>query len=77
MGLSPLRLCTFVCLLSDRHGFHETCNSVTFYFIKNLISDISRKCILPNMIKAEATLIIVGKIHFLLVSEVRSISCML
>ena len=30
----------------------KTCNSVTFYFMKNSFSDISRKCILPNMIRA-------------------------
>ena len=30
----------------------ETCNSVTFYFMKNSFSDISRKWILPNMIRA-------------------------
>ena len=27
----------------------KTCNSVTFYFMKNSFSDISRKRILPNM----------------------------
>ena len=27
----------------------KTCNSVTFYFMKNSLSDSSRKCILPNM----------------------------
>ena len=28
----------------------QTCNSVTFYFMKNSFSDVSRKWILPNMI---------------------------
>ena len=30
----------------------KTCNSVTFYFVKNSLCDISRKWILPNMIGA-------------------------
>ena len=30
----------------------QTCNSVTFYFMKNSFSDVSRKRILPNMIRA-------------------------
>ena len=47
----------------------KTCPSVTFYFMKNSFSDISRKRILPNMIRAGTTLIIFGKIHFLLISE--------
>ena len=34
------------------HEFHETCHSVTFYFMKNSFSDIRKKCILPNMIGA-------------------------
>ena len=29
----------------------ETCNSVTFYFMKNSFSVISNKWILPNMIR--------------------------
>ena len=29
----------------------QTCNSVTFYFINNSFSDVSRKWILPNMIR--------------------------
>ena len=29
----------------------KTCNSVRFYSMKNSISDISRKWILPNMIR--------------------------
>ena len=39
--------------LSDvtKHEFHETCHSVTFYFMKNSFSDINRKCILPNKIR--------------------------
>ena len=36
--------------------------SVTFYFLNNSLSDISRKCY--------AVLIIFGKMHFLLISEV-------
>ena len=47
----------------------KTCPSVTFYFMKNSFSDINRKWILPNMIRARATLIIFGKMHFLLISE--------
>ena len=31
----------------------QTCNSVTSYFMKNSFSDVSRKWILPNMIRAE------------------------
>ena len=31
-----------------KHKIHETCHSVTFYFMKNSFPDISRKCILPN-----------------------------
>ena len=30
----------------------KTYNSVKFYFMKNSFSNISRKCILPNMIRA-------------------------
>ena len=30
----------------------QTCNSVTFYFMKNSFSDVGRKWILPNMIRA-------------------------
>ena len=30
----------------------KTCPSVTFYFMKNSFSDVSRKWILPNMIRA-------------------------
>ena len=33
-------------------NFMKTCPSVTFYFMKNSFSDISRKWILPNMIRA-------------------------
>ena len=47
----------------------QNCNSITFYFMKNSISDINRKWILPNMIRARATLIIFGKMPFLLTSE--------
>ena len=43
----------------------KTCPSVTFYFMKNSFSDISRKRILPNMIRAGIAIIIFGKIHFL------------
>ena len=34
------------------HEIHETCPSVTFYFLMNSLSDISRKCISPNLIRA-------------------------
>ena len=47
----------------------QTSNSVTFHFMKNSFSDISRKWILSNMIKVVPVLIIFGKIHFLLTSE--------
>ena len=47
----------------------QTCNSVTFYFMKNSFSDVSRKWILPNMIRAGTALIIFDNIHFLLTSE--------
>ena len=47
----------------------QTCNSVTFYFMKNSFSDVSKKWILPNMIRTVPALIIFGKIHFLLTSE--------
>ena len=47
----------------------QTCNSVTFYFMKNSFSDVSWKWILPNLIRAGTALIIFGKIHFLLTSE--------
>ena len=30
----------------------QTCHSVMFYFMKNSFSDVSRKWILPNMIRA-------------------------
>ena len=33
-------------------NFMRTCNSVMFYFMKNSFSDVSRKWILPNMIRA-------------------------
>ena len=29
----------------------QTCNSVTLYFMRNSLSDITRKWILPNMIR--------------------------
>ena len=47
----------------------KTCHSVTFYFMKNSFSNISRKCILPSMIRAAPVLIIFGKIHFLVISQ--------
>ena len=50
-------------------NFMQTCNSVTFYFKKNPFSDVSRKWILPNMIRVGTALIILGKIHFLLILE--------
>ena len=46
--------------------FHETCHSITFDFMKNSFSDIGKKCISPNKIKA---LILFGKMHFLGISE--------
>ena len=39
---------------------------VHFFFMKKLLSDNPRKCILPNKIKA---LIILGEMHFLPISE--------
>ena len=30
------------------HEIHETCHAVTFYFIKDLHSDVNRKCIFPK-----------------------------
>ena len=51
------------------HEFHETCPSLTFYFMKISFSDIDRKWILPNMIRTGTALIIFGKIHFLLILE--------
>ena len=36
---------------------------------KTQFSDISRKCILPNMITVESALVIFGKMHFLAISE--------
>ena len=46
---------------------HETCVSVAFYFMKkNSYSDISRKGILPNMIRTGTAPVIFGKIHFLI-----------
>ena len=42
----------------------KTCNSVKFYFMKNSFCDVSRKKILPNVIRAVPALIIFGKIHF-------------
>ena len=37
-------------------NFMQTCNSVTFYFMENSFSDVSRKWILPNMIRAGTTM---------------------
>ena len=47
----------------------QTCNSVTFYFMKNSFSDISRKCFLPHVNRTVPALIILGKMHILLISE--------
>ena len=47
----------------------QICNSVTFYFMKNSFSDVSRERILPNMIRVGTALIIFGKSHFLSTSE--------
>ena len=32
--------------------FHETCDSIKFFLKKNIFSDISRKCNLPNTVRA-------------------------
>ena len=65
-------------LVKQDMNFMKNCNSVTFYFMKNSFSDISRKWILRNMIGAVinffrygavAALIIFGKMHFLLIPE--------
>ena len=55
--------------INDCNEIHETCPSVTFYYLNNSLYDISRKCILPNMIRAVLALILFGKMHFLLISE--------
>ena len=47
----------------------QTCNSITYYFMKNPFYDISRKCILSNMLKAVPVLIISRKTHFMPISE--------
>ena len=40
-------------LISDLYmNSMQTCNFVTFYFMNNSFSDVSRKWILPNMIRA-------------------------
>ena len=38
--------------IESHHEIYETCPSVTFYFMKISFSDIDRKWILPNMIRA-------------------------
>ena len=40
-----------------------------FFFVKNLFSDNSRNRISPNMIRMGTSFIIIGKMHFLLISE--------
>ena len=45
-----LWLSTFLTLIHDHINSMQTCNSVTFYFMKNSFSDVSRKWILPNHI---------------------------
>ena len=43
-----------LCLIyttTSGHDIHETSDSVTFYFLKSLLTDIRRKCILSNMIR--------------------------
>ena len=64
-------MCFYVQGLVERvlHEIQETCNSVTFYFMKNSFSNIDRKCILPNKIVAVTAPIMFGKIHFLLMPE--------
>ena len=47
----------------------KTCPSVTFYFMIISFSDIDRKWILRNMIRAVPALNTFGNIHFLLLSE--------
>ena len=49
----------------------QTCNLVTSYFHekKKVISDMRRKCILPNMNRVVPVLFIFGNIYFLLISE--------
>ena len=47
----------------------NTCNSVTFYFMKNSFSDISRKCIVPNMIRVVPASTIFSKMQFMVISE--------
>ena len=42
---------------------------VTFYFLKNSFSDISRKCIFPYNIKVVPALIAFVKMHFLIILE--------
>ena len=42
-----------------------------FFLWKNSLSDISRKWILPVMVRAGTTLFIFGKTHFLLISEIK------
>ena len=49
-GLEGLQLQVTGEFVGCLHEFHETCPSVTFYFMKISFSDISRKWILPNMI---------------------------
>ena len=84
LPLSSLSNCTWSTSIFS-HGFQETCDSVTFYFMKNKFSDVSWRCILPNMtgavtisgkcillpniIRAGTSLFIHGKIPFLLISE--------
>ena len=47
----------------------KTCPSVTFYFMKISFSDIDRKWILPNMIRAVPLNIRKGDIHEKKVTE--------
>ena len=71
--LGHLKWVTFPKFLNDVfHSNHvigmnsmQTCNSVTFYFMKNSFSDVSRKWIVPNMIRAVLAYFIFGKIHLL------------
>ena len=50
--IAPSSLVLGICMENACHEIHETCNSVTFYFMKKRISVISRKCSLPNMMRA-------------------------
>ena len=60
--------------INDNNEIHETCPSVTFYNVNNSLYGISRKCILPSMIRAVPALILIGEMHFLPMSEIEFFS---